>query len=199
MTFDRLLTSVHWRKWICKYVMIIILSIFKISITNFQTILNLVMVLGFMACAVVALETCSYSVLGQWICHWGIWSYARETGRIFTSKCPATYKPHGVSTRTTQTEHIDNPKGYGEGEDARQYDPRLRGPVHVLIVFGYLSLTLLTCIILSSLMNSPSIRRREWKTISQMVRLLTSILFWSRVTHRCDRKWSLGYIQVPRA
>lgn len=27
------------------------------------------------------------------------------------------------------TEHIDNPKGYAEGEDARQYDPRLRGPV----------------------------------------------------------------------
>ncbi|KAI9638574.1 putative heterokaryon incompatibility protein HET-C [Dioszegia hungarica] len=26
-------------------------------------------------------------------------------------------------------EHIDNPKGYGEGEDARKYDPRLRGPV----------------------------------------------------------------------
>lgn len=30
-----------------------------------------------------------------------------------------------------QTEHIDNPKGYGEGEDARQYDRRLRGPVDV--------------------------------------------------------------------
>ncbi|TDL18750.1 Het-C-domain-containing protein [Rickenella mellea] len=27
------------------------------------------------------------------------------------------------------TEHIDNPKGYGEGEDARQYNPKLRGPV----------------------------------------------------------------------
>ncbi|KAE8145373.1 heterokaryon incompatibility protein Het-C-domain-containing protein [Aspergillus avenaceus] len=27
------------------------------------------------------------------------------------------------------TEHIDNPLGYGEGEDARNYDPRLRGPV----------------------------------------------------------------------
>ncbi|KAF9071751.1 heterokaryon incompatibility protein Het-C-domain-containing protein [Rhodocollybia butyracea] len=27
------------------------------------------------------------------------------------------------------TEHIDNPLGYGEGEDARKYDPRLRGPV----------------------------------------------------------------------
>lgn len=27
------------------------------------------------------------------------------------------------------TEHIDNPKGYAEGEDARKYDKRLRGPV----------------------------------------------------------------------
>jgi hypothetical protein len=27
------------------------------------------------------------------------------------------------------TEHIDNPKGYGDGEDARQYHPGLRGPV----------------------------------------------------------------------
>ncbi|KZT43565.1 Het-C-domain-containing protein [Sistotremastrum suecicum HHB10207 ss-3] len=27
------------------------------------------------------------------------------------------------------TEHIDNPKGYGDGEDARKYDPRLRGPI----------------------------------------------------------------------
>lgn len=27
------------------------------------------------------------------------------------------------------TEHIDNPLGYAEGEDARRYDSRLRGPV----------------------------------------------------------------------
>ncbi|KAF9239812.1 Het-C-domain-containing protein [Melanogaster broomeanus] len=27
------------------------------------------------------------------------------------------------------TEHIDNPKGYGDGEDARRYHPGLRGPV----------------------------------------------------------------------
>ena len=30
---------------------------------------------------------------------------------------------------TRQTEHIDNPKGYGDGEDARKYHPKLRGPV----------------------------------------------------------------------
>ncbi|KAG7098509.1 hypothetical protein E1B28_000453 [Marasmius oreades] len=28
------------------------------------------------------------------------------------------------------TEHIDNPKGYGDGQDARKFDPRLRGPVN---------------------------------------------------------------------
>lgn len=27
------------------------------------------------------------------------------------------------------TEHIDNPKGYADGKDARQFDDRLRGPV----------------------------------------------------------------------
>jgi hypothetical protein len=27
------------------------------------------------------------------------------------------------------TEHIDNPLGYAEGEDARKYDRRLRGPI----------------------------------------------------------------------
>jgi hypothetical protein len=27
------------------------------------------------------------------------------------------------------TEHIDNPKGYADGEDARKYHPGLRGPV----------------------------------------------------------------------
>lgn len=31
---------------------------------------------------------------------------------------------------TYQTiEHIDNPLGYAQGVDARDYDPRLRGPV----------------------------------------------------------------------
>ena len=30
---------------------------------------------------------------------------------------------------STQTEHIDNPKGYGEGEDPRKYHPALRPPV----------------------------------------------------------------------
>lgn len=44
---------------------------------------------------------------------------------------PGSYSPHVPHTYSlsalSQTEHIDNPKGYGEGEDARKYDPRLRG------------------------------------------------------------------------
>lgn len=31
----------------------------------------------------------------------------------------------------TQVEHIDNPKGYGEGKDPREVDPGLR-PVRVV-------------------------------------------------------------------
>jgi hypothetical protein len=34
-----------------------------------------------------------------------------------------------LSISFSQTEHIDNPKGYGNGQDPRQFDPRLRGPV----------------------------------------------------------------------
>lgn len=64
---------------------------------NLQTIINLVMVLGFMANG-----------------------YATGEFEVTPERLGA-YLP---------TEHIDNPKGYGEGEDARQYDPRLRGPVH---------------------------------------------------------------------
>lgn len=31
-----------------------------------------------------------------------------------------------------QVEHIDNPKGYGDGEDPREVDPRLR-PVRMIV------------------------------------------------------------------
>ncbi|KAK0494474.1 heterokaryon incompatibility protein HET-C [Armillaria luteobubalina] len=61
-----------------------------------QTIVNLCMVLGFMA-------------------H----GYATNEFEV-TPERLGVYLP---------TEHIDNPKGYGEGEDARKYHPQLRGPV----------------------------------------------------------------------
>ncbi|KZV99953.1 Het-C-domain-containing protein [Exidia glandulosa HHB12029] len=61
-----------------------------------QTIVNLCMVLGFLA-------------------H----GYATNEFEV-TPERLGVYLP---------TEHIDNPKGYGEGEDARKYHPLLRGPV----------------------------------------------------------------------
>ncbi|KAF8328217.1 uncharacterized protein EI90DRAFT_2926740 [Cantharellus anzutake] len=61
-----------------------------------QTIINLCMVLGFLA-------------------H----GYATEEFQV-TKERLGCYLP---------TEHIDNPKGYGEGEDARKYNPGLRPPV----------------------------------------------------------------------
>ncbi|KAH8829036.1 heterokaryon incompatibility protein HET-C [Flagelloscypha sp. PMI_526] len=61
-----------------------------------QTIINLCMVLGFLA-------------------H----GYATNEFEV-TPERLSCYLP---------TEHIDNPKGYGEGEDARKYHPGLRGPV----------------------------------------------------------------------
>ncbi|ORY22766.1 putative heterokaryon incompatibility protein HET-C [Naematelia encephala] len=64
--------------------------------TNLTTILNLVMVLGFLG-----------------------FGYATAEFEV-TKERLGCYLP---------VEHIDNPKGYADGQDARQYDPRLRGPV----------------------------------------------------------------------
>ncbi|KAL1411226.1 hypothetical protein Q8F55_002177 [Vanrija albida] len=65
--------------------------------TNLQTILNVILVLGFLAHGYVTNE------------------FEATKERV------GCYLP---------VEHIDNPKGYAEGEDARQYDPRLRGPIN---------------------------------------------------------------------
>lgn len=53
-----------------------------------------------------------------------------------------SFQAHGYATHEFEvtfdrlgvylpTEHIDNPKGYADGEDARKYHPALRGPVDV--------------------------------------------------------------------
>ncbi|ORX39730.1 putative heterokaryon incompatibility protein HET-C [Kockovaella imperatae] len=64
-----------------------------------QTIMNICMVLGFLA-------------------------HGYATGEFeVTEERLGAYLP---------TEHIDNPKGYAEGEDARQYDRRLRPPVEAV-------------------------------------------------------------------
>ncbi|KAJ5929713.1 hypothetical protein N7454_006663 [Penicillium verhagenii] len=51
----------------------------------------------------------------------GFMSFGYGTGEFeVTTERLGCYQP---------TEHIDNPKGYAEGDDARNYDTRLRGPV----------------------------------------------------------------------
>ncbi|KDR80036.1 hypothetical protein GALMADRAFT_242249 [Galerina marginata CBS 339.88] len=85
---------VYFGNWLRDYSQAVdIASLKKLQL---QTILNLCMVLGFLA-------------------H----GYATHEFEV-TPERLGVYLP---------TEHIDNPKGYGEGEDARQYHPNLRGPV----------------------------------------------------------------------
>ncbi|KAH0581396.1 hypothetical protein H2248_012481 [Termitomyces sp. 'cryptogamus'] len=85
---------VYFGNWLRDYSQAIdIASLKKMPI---QTIMNLLMVLGFMA-------------------H----GYATHEFEV-TQERIGVYLP---------VEHIDNPKGYGEGEDARKYHPALRPPV----------------------------------------------------------------------
>ncbi|EEH42000.2 HET-C domain-containing protein HetC [Paracoccidioides lutzii Pb01] len=54
-----------------------------------------------------------------WILSFGAFGYATGEFEV-TAERLCVYRPE---------EHIDNPKGYADGKDARQYDPRLRGPI----------------------------------------------------------------------
>lgn len=60
--------------------------------------------------------------------------YARDRW-ICLLKMPNSYGTKEFEVTTERlgcyqpTEHIDNPQGYGEGVDGRDYDRRLRGPV----------------------------------------------------------------------
>ncbi|KZT25751.1 Het-C-domain-containing protein [Neolentinus lepideus HHB14362 ss-1] len=86
---------VYFGNWLRDYSQAVdIASLKKLQL---QTIINLCMILGFLA-------------------H----GYATHEFEV-TEERLGCYLP---------TEHIDNPKGYGEGEDARKYDRRLRGPVN---------------------------------------------------------------------
>ncbi|PHH60961.1 hypothetical protein CDD81_1018 [Ophiocordyceps australis] len=54
-----------------------------------------------------------------WVLSFMSFGYATEEFEV-TEERLGTYRPE---------EHIDNPKGYADGLDARKFDPRLRGPV----------------------------------------------------------------------
>ncbi|KAJ7906270.1 heterokaryon incompatibility protein HET-C [Mycena leptocephala] len=85
---------VYFGNWLRDYSQAVdIATLKKVPI---QTVLNLCMVLGFLA-------------------H----GYATAEFEV-TEERLGVYLP---------TEHIDNPKGYGAGEDPRKYHPKLRGPV----------------------------------------------------------------------
>lgn len=85
---------IYFGNWLRDYSQAVdIASLKKVQL---QTIINLCMVLGFMA-------------------H----GYATQEFEV-TAERLGVYLP---------TEHIDNPKGYGAGEDPRQYHPQLRPPV----------------------------------------------------------------------
>ncbi|CAK9782756.1 Het-C-domain-containing protein [Cutaneotrichosporon oleaginosum] len=88
------LKRVYFGNWLRDYSQAV--DVAALSKVPFQTVLNVVMVLGFLA-------------------H----GYVTEEFEV-TKERLGCYLP---------TEHIDNPKGYAEGEDARKYDPRLRGPI----------------------------------------------------------------------
>ncbi|KAF8649338.1 hypothetical protein AX16_005873 [Volvariella volvacea WC 439] len=85
---------VYFGNWLRDYSQAVDISILKKM--PLQNIINVCMVLGFMA-------------------H----GYATNEFQV-TAERLGTYLP---------VEHIDNPKGYGDGEDARKYHPQLRGPV----------------------------------------------------------------------
>lgn len=55
-----------------------------------------------------------------WVLSFLAHGYATEEFEV-TEERLGVYRPE---------EHIDNPLGYADGKDAREYDPRLRGPVH---------------------------------------------------------------------
>lgn len=62
-----------------------------------------------------------------WLRNGGIRGYSSTPGVLSPSSYPPS-APHTYRcSALLQTEHIDNPKGYGENEDARKYDNRLRG------------------------------------------------------------------------
>ncbi|GMK57922.1 hypothetical protein CspeluHIS016_0407560 [Cutaneotrichosporon spelunceum] len=88
------LKRVYFGNWLRDYSQAV--DVASLSKVPLQTVLNVVMVLGFLA-------------------H----GYVTEEFEV-TKERLGCYLP---------TEHIDNPKGYAEGEDARKYDSRLRGPI----------------------------------------------------------------------
>ena len=92
-----------------------------------QSIITIVVVLGFM----VSVSLCvSRHLLSQSRSHMDTLqtsSRSHERDSVFTSRCVLEIPPRLVKGSSMgQVEHIDNPKGYGDGKDPRESDPGLR-------------------------------------------------------------------------
>ena len=69
-----------------------------------------------------------------------------EKDSVFTSQCVLEVPIHLAikDSSTMEVEHIDNPKGYGDGNDPREVDPRLR-PVCAAVKFAILEPPTVCC------------------------------------------------------
>jgi len=74
-------------------------------------------------------------------------SKSPEKGSVFTSQCVLEVPTYLTikDSSTVEVEHIDNPKGYGDGNDPKEVDPRFR-PVCAAVEFAVLEpLTVCCC------------------------------------------------------
>ncbi|KAG9041226.1 hypothetical protein FS837_012538 [Tulasnella sp. UAMH 9824] len=106
---------VYFGNWLRDYSQAV--DIAGLKQVQIQTILNIVTVLGFMA---HGYATGAFEVT------------AERLGTYLPVSSTLLPRPKELSFTdfNKKVEHIDNPKGYGEGEDPRKYHPKLRGPVH---------------------------------------------------------------------
>ena len=82
---------------------------------------------------------------------------------MFTSQCVIKVSMHLIvkDSSTVEVEHIDNPKGYGDGNDPREVDPRLR-PVCAAVDFATLEpLTTDHPLFLQPILVSPALRKLQ--------------------------------------
>ncbi|KAJ5778589.1 hypothetical protein N7520_001835 [Penicillium odoratum] len=93
----------------------------------------------------------------------GFMSFGYGTGEFeVTTERLGCYQP---------TEHIDNPKGYAEGDDARNYDERLRGPVDEERELSIDPRTGLKCYIASEDMDMDTSAHLIRKTLGRSIQL----------------------------
>ena len=101
-----------------------------------QSIITIVVVLGFMVSTFLFISKYHLSWSRSHMGTLRTSLKSHEKGSAFTFQCVPKVPSVSlvIGSRMTQVEHIDNPKGYGDGKDPRDVDPGLR-PVCIAIVF----------------------------------------------------------------